>query len=319
MNFNDLDSGALVSRLCHYYLSDGDSIDQALQKIRSGLGGEYAAAIDTFESSLSANPKSSQVGINTTDSIISSLFEDVRLLGGDNSQLLGIANDVLNKVSPGFKACARFFSALFLYPSILFIISLIIYAVYKVFVFPNMVTGIFDQSVPRLTQIFFSDTAGVLIFIATIILVPFFIWQMLHLAKSFSQIKPRKSLLGALTDVDQHHAYIVFLSYFKILLKCGGQPAASLERAENYANLSTIKTNYYRHNKNALQVLKGHKSELVLQEVEFQLTDTMRGLDNALISKQEKILLLSQLSVVLFIGYMVIAMYLPIFKLASLL
>jgi len=180
-----------------------------------------------------------------------------------------------------------------------------------------MIAGVLNENVPRLSQLFFSDTAGLLVLIGAIILIVFFVWQMIHLARSFSKIKPKKTLLGSLIGTDQHHAYLVFLAYFKILLKCGADPSESFGKAQAYANLDTISTDYYRHNKNALAVLKGDKSSMVLQEVDHQLEDVMRGLDHALTSKQEIILLLSQLTIIAFIGYMVIAMYLPIFKLAS--
>jgi len=318
MKSNNLDRNALISRLCHYYQSEGDSTEEALKKIRSELGSGYVSAIDSFESSLSLNREVASTKPNNGLSIISSLLDDINSQGGKNAQLFNITNEVLNRVNPSFKSCSRFFSALFLYPSIIFVISLIIYAMYKFFVFPTVVSNGFDDNVPRLTQFVFSDIASVVIIIVAIFLVSFFVWQMNHLAKSFSQIKPRKTLFGALFGTDQYHAYIVFLSYYKILLKCDVEPSSSFERAEKYSNLNVIKAPYYRSHRTALLLLKGRKAETALQEVEYQLEDVMQGLSHALATKQEHLLLSFQLLIMLFIGCMVIAMYLPIFKLASL-
>ena len=317
MNINKLDRSALVSRLCHYYLSEGDSVEQALQKLRSELGHEYANAINLFESSLTVNPKTESKKGDELDSMVNSLACDVKSLSGDNRQLVNVTHEVLNKVTPGFKSCAKFFSALFLYPSILFVISLVIYSLYKTFIFPSMVSHAFEGNVPPLTKVFFSDVAGVLIAIGAILIVVFVLYQINYLIKSFSQIKPKKSLIGTLTGTDQHYAYLVFLAYLKILLKCGAQPNVSFEKAESYANLDEIKTDYYRHNKIALSVLREHNRATVLQEVDYQLDDVMGGLAHALTLKQEKILLSFQFCITIFIGYMVVAMYLPIFKLAS--
>ena len=179
MKVNYLDSSALISRLCGYYQNEGDSLQQAIKKVRSEFGSEYYSAIDFFESSLSLNYFES---IDSGDlavkdrkgyAIVASLSSDVSSLNGDNGRLLNIFSVVLNQVTPGLKSCARFFSALFLYPSVLFLISLLIYSMYKLFVFPSLSTNFFNDVMPSTTKVFFSNSVAIVIAIFSILLIFF--------------------------------------------------------------------------------------------------------------------------------------------------
>lgn len=306
----------LVNRLFGYYLRKGMSPDSALQQVESKLGAPYASAVETVKHTV-VDERMVQTN-NATSSLMASLSKDVREFGGNSQEVALNTSQNLHKAAVGFKSCSRFFSSLYRYPMVILFVSICIYLVYKVFVFPQMVTalGEFDR-LPTLTKAVFSPMSGILIFVAVVILIAVSIFQIWQLRRAFATYQPVSSGLGRLTSTDQHQRYLLFLVYLISLLKSGLKPVVSIERAKKYAKIEGVNTQHYEAHQKAFSVMEHENLDLVEEEASFQFDDVLNGLDSVLAAKQEKILFMFQSFIFIFVGLLVIAMYLPIFQLGS--
>ncbi len=317
MKQKEFEAVALVNRMVAYYQRKGISTEQALQQARNRLGGSYLSAIETVQMVLLPDQQTLSGRPKSANAILSSLRKDTQQGGGDQNTLLSIAHQVLNKVSPGIKACARFFSSLYLYPCIIVVISLVVYFMYKLFVFPQMSGLNSMQALPEFTMTVFSDLTSSVVVVVSAVCALWLIWQVAYLRRCFANVQVMNSMLGKITGIDQHHTYLIFLAYLSILLKAGVAPSIAVEKAKAYTGLDEISGSHYQHHRAALSLLQTEQREIFEDEVEFQFNDVLQGIEQALISQQEKLLITFQMAIFVFVGAMIIAMYLPIFQLAS--
>lgn len=317
MNLNKIETQAFVQRMFSHYLQTGMSSQDAINTLSQKLGQPYQQAINTLDSAEVIGYESNSN--LATASFSNSLLNDANELGGSTEHLATNTHNALRKIAPGVKACARFFSAIFAYPLIIMVIALIVYAMYKTFVLPQMAIAYHAGAMPELTRLVFSDLAAVIILIVAVSIVVFTSLQILELLKSFSKIKPTHSILGRLTGISEHHSYLVFLAYLKVILesKTSASGVNLVEKANSYSSMASFNSYYYRHHRAAITLLSEGSNEELLKEVEFQISDSMSCLEQAFISRQEKLLFIFQIFIFVFVGNMIIAMYLPLFKLAS--
>ena len=317
MKRDQFEAIALVNRLWGYYLQQGLNPQQAIESVESKLEGKYSDEVEIVKKAIFSNVDSVQ-SKDHHSSLFTSLSNDVRELGGDHQNLISNTAKSLHKASTGFKSCSRFFSTLYLYPAIILFVSTIIYFLYKLFVFPQMVEAIGElETFPELSRLVFSSTSGIIVLVTIVILVIIAIWQNRQLLRSFATYQPASSLLGHLTLTDQHQRYLLFLVYLITLLKSGLKPNDSIEKAKKYSKIDQINLKHYQTHQIALSAMQNDAADLIEEEVDFQFDDVLNGLDSVLTAKQEKVLFMFQAFIFVFVGLIIMAMYLPIFKLAN--
>ncbi len=306
----------LVNRLLGYYLRKGLSTAEALQQVEFQLGTSYAPAIQEVRQAI-MDVGSAQSN-NSKLSLMASLSKDVHELGGDPQEIALNMSQNLHKAAMGFKSCSRFFSSLYRYPMMILFVSVCIYLIYKVFVFPQMVTvlGEFDR-LPELTKTVFSSLSGAFIFIFVAVLMAAGVFQNRKLRRALATYQPVNSWLARLTTTDQHQRYLLFLVYLVTLLKSGVKAVDSIQRAKKYSQIEAMGAEYYEAHQKAFLVMEHESNDLVEEEAVFQFNDVLQGLDSVLAAKQEKILFMFQSFIFMFVGLLIIAMYLPIFQLGS--
>lgn len=308
---------SLVNRLWGYYLRQGLSPEQAMTNVESKLDGSYAAAVKTVKSMV-LRDEGAVLSDASQPAFFTSLLKDVRELGGNDQHVAADATQALHRAAAGFKSCSRFFSSLYIYPTMILFVSTIIYFCYRLFVFPQMVSAIGDLEIfPALSRAVFSSVGGVVVFILLAILIIIAIWQNRKLLRAFASYQPANSFFGRLISTDQHQRYLLFLVYLTTLLKSGLKPSDSIHKAKTYTRLDENNAPYYKTHQAALSVVQIDEGDLVEEEIDFQLNDVLNGLDSVLSVKQEKILFMFQAFIFVFVGLMVVAMYLPIFQLAN--
>jgi len=317
MNLNQIETQALVQRMFNHYLQAGLSSNEAISTLHQKLDTKYHQEIMSLANSQSSNGQNSVT--STANLFTDSLRKDIAELKGSTTNTDINSYDALRKIAPGVKFCARFFSATFVYPLIIVVMALMVYTFYKTFVLPQMETVFMGSGIPKFTSLLFSDVMALIILITAILITIFLILQITSLLTSFSNIKPKHSILGRLSGTSQHHCYLIFLSYLTVLIK--SEPDASnadlVERASLYSSLEGLGLEYYKHHRVALKLVAEGSHQDLLNEVEFQLLDSMSSLEQAFINKQENLLLIFQVFIFIAVGSMITAMYLPIFKLAS--
>lgn len=307
---------ALVNRLLGYYLQTGQTPESALQQVESKLGSSYASAVETVKRTVVG--KSDTQADGSKPSLMTSLTKDVRELGGEHHGVALNTSQNLHKAAVGFKSCSRFFSSLYRYPMFILLVSILIYIIYRIFVFPQMVLAIGElDMMPALTLMVFSSISGIVISVVMLLLIVVAITQNRKLLRAFASYQPSDSWLGRLTATDQHQRYLLFLVYLITLLKSGANSSDSIQRAKEFSKIKNINTKHYDVHQTALSVLQHAEINLVEEEAIFQFNDVLNNLDSVLASKQEKVLFMFQSFIFSFVGLFIIAMYLPIFQLGS--
>jgi len=317
MNFDQIETQAFVQRMFSHYLETGMSSQAAFDTLSDKLGPQFQTAIKTLEiSALVSNTASNTIKKTL---FTESLHGDIRALGGNTEYTAENTHKVLREIAPGVKTCARFFSALFVYPLIILSLALCVYVVYKIFVLPQIVAISGVDNLPQLTLILFSDVSAMVVLVVIAVIAIFLILQIAGLLRAFAKIKPTRSVLGRLTGLSQYHSYLIFLAYLKVLLKSKTQASSSelAEKASRYSAVDKMGSRHCMLHRTAIGLVSEEHQTALLNEVEFQIDDLMSSLEQIFVAKQEKILLFFQISIFFFVGGMITAMYLPIFKLAS--
>lgn len=314
MKKNPLSELNFINRMFVYLRREGTTNQQALQLLEDRLPDRYRNTLDEMSEFINPGEESGKPLSKYSNFMLHDLREHIK---GDDERVVLSAFEALARVSPGLAMCSRFFSALYLYPLAITGIAMMVYAIYKMFVYPQFLQIYEVQYLPELTRWVFSDIVGVLIACFIVVIGVFGALNIGTLVTSFRTFKPDTSIFGKVLGVSEHHAYLIFLAYIKAMLMCDSAPKESHERAFQYARLNKINTPSYKDNQLGLDMLKERDEHLFEEEVDYQTLEVVGQLEGALVARQEVVLFGFQVAIFVFIGVLITAMYLPLFKMAS--
>lgn len=306
-----------VMRLFTVYTEQGARKTDAMSKTESKLGSKYSQEFGLIRDIFSESNESAVTINRSGNSFFQSLKLDTESSGGDSSNVLLEVSKLMRITSGGFKACSRFYQSIYTYPIIIMVVAMLIYTQYKLFVFDSM-KSVFNSELPKLTESVFSDASAVTMLLVVALIVVFFAASIITLKRDFVLFRPNNSWFSRTLFCADDHSYLLFLLYFKTLLNCNSNALQAFEKSKLYAGISSSSgASGYTNRSDVLNAICSENQDIISVEVDFQLRSVVNEMPEKLISKQEKALAFFQTLIFVFVGTMIIAMYLPIFKLAA--
>jgi len=318
LNFEKINT---ITRLFSYHSNGSNSAHEVMSKVESKLNVSYAPEIEVTKNvfGLSSKTTNKSIGLNPEKSLFFSLKSDVSAAEGDSEKVLSLASYQISRTSKGFLACSRFYNSIYVYPVIIIFIAMIVYTMYQQFFLPTMQNVFTDLAeMPDLTRLIFSDVIAIALWMFFLIVVIFFIRNTVVLQQKISLYQPVKGWFSKTFFSGDNQRYLLFLMYLKVMLDCGSNAQKSLYKAQEYVDIKSDQYfNTYRSYQDALKATVDEGEFIFGLEVDHQIENVTDGMQEKLIIKQESLLFIFQGVVFCLVGLLVLSMYLPIFKIAS--
>ncbi|MDJ0749462.1 MAG: hypothetical protein QNJ11_08250 [Woeseiaceae bacterium] len=319
---------AFVSRQLANLLKEA-SIDDALDKLSSSSPDEYASDVAYIKSLLDGSGESRpELGPNPYDAI-------ARLLPSAKSARDTLFKEFVTYVQQSKIVFETYWAGvvgLIWYLAGVSVVALIVGYIYSTAVVPSFSSmfGSFGETLPDYTQAVF-DFGGVgiptfaVVLALTVGLVVFFVSLFHRRIQQMAPLPRWPKWAPILGRIAETYNLGLFLNYANILRKCGvdarvavADAAAASNQAEDLA-LDTLANDVAAHRQsNALTEL-GIAARLgnLDSELSHQCEQHVGNLTLALVEARDRFSLVLKIALYLFAAALIIAMYLPIFKLGS--
>lgn len=321
-NESAMDRLSLVSRMLAYQQAQGDSLASAITKTRLNLPRQYADSIDAIENIVSGDKKVVFTGYGTGPfEIYTALAKTIREERGDVSQLFIGAKDCIREAVVQAREYWSGFSALIVYLIVVLVLAMMVVGIFTIKVLPGFaeVFSGFGAELPALTKfVLQNDSIFTLITVVLMLGVFLCVACSYHVRKQVAQLRPLTYSFRWFPggrSLDHIYSYFLFIHFVNVLTIAGVKQTASFQHAKDLARLTDKNTATLPLWWEAIQAAK--EMGVLDQEIQYQIAQINVLFSRQMILLREAITLLAQISLGLLIGLLVIAMYLPIFMLGS--
>ena len=315
LNFEKLNA---VMRMFSLYTEQGKQPAETILKLHAQLGASYAKEVSLMERSFSNEGNGFNKVNLPEDMFFRSLKEHISETGGDSDKVLLAMSTNMANTSNGFRACSRFYNSIYVYPSIVMVVAMLVYFIYKVFVFESMAAAFGGiEIMPELSRLVFSDLAALILGVSLVLSFIFIAIATVNLQRNISLFRPSNSWFARELSCGNEQNYLLFLMYYKTMLNCGSNPQQALAKSRQYAGIGKTALYGYKVSHDMLSLVSTEGEAVVNKEVTYQLQNTNDQMENKLVAKQEKMLSVFQILIFSVVALLVLAMYMPIFKLGS--
>lgn len=318
-NESAMDELALVNRLISYQQDQGDSISSAVDKVKLALPGHYKGTVEVVEKILDTESEVALVGydlgsLNTFVGLASFVREE----GGDVRKLFFGAKEGVREALFQAREYWSGFNSLIFYFVVALILVSIVTGIFMVKVLPSFESAFssFGVELPSFTQFVLSNVSLVIVFLCIAVTMSAFCAQ--HVRKRVSQFKPLSSIfekIPVMNKLKAVYSYFLFLHFTNSLILSGLDEDISFNHAKYLAVPLSRSGSGFQVWFEAMESAK--KMGVLEQEVEFQISQISSLFSRQMIVARESLALIVQLFLGFLIGTLVIAMYLPIFKLGT--
>ena len=323
VNESAMDKLALVSRMLAYQQDQGVSVDAALKTLRATLSEQYMRSIDALEKMISGEQDVVLTGYGDGPyAVFTRLANIIRSEGGQVSDLFVSSQELVNEAVIQAREYWSGYNALIAYMGFVSLFAVICIGIYSIFVLPefSVLFDSFGAELPLLTKwvveqgYFFTV---ILILMVLIVLVGLF--SSYHIKKRVMQFLPLYQwtlYVPGFGRLSRTYCYYLFIQYVYILQKSGLNYEKSLAHAKNISLMNSNRAAViFADWLEAIDVAA--KMGALDQEVEFQIQQTNSLFSRQMIIARERMSLMMQITLGVVVGLLVIAMYLPIFQLGS--
>lgn len=321
-NESAMDKISVVNRMLAYQREQGESLDSAIAKLKSSLPANFAGSIEAVEKMIKGDEDVAFTGYGAGPfKLFTVLAGAIRKEGGDVSYLFSGANDCFKEAVVQAREFWSGFNSLISYLVIVFFLASSVIGIFTIKVFPQFAETFdsFGADLPAFT-LFILQNDSMFILITGILALGTLLCVVAsyHIRKQIAKLSPLSSffrVVPRLRTLDDVYSYFLFIHFAKVLTSAGVKDEAVFSHAKGMAKLTDKKveklTLWWDALKSA-QVLGGME-----KEVQYQASQINALFTRQMILMRESLTLVTQLSLGLLIGLLVIAMYLPIFVLGS--
>ena len=319
---------AFVSRQLAGMSSD-QSIETALDRLREASPEEYASDVEYLRQLLAGeDPGRAGVGPNPYKAIAGFL----PAVGDQKNKLFRAFVDFVRQSKVIFETYWVGILGLMSYLSAVSAVAIIVAFIFWKYVIPSF-SGMFVEFgsiLPEFTKVVFAyGGAGIpVVAIALLVLVALIVFFVLQFHRRIQMLSPLPRwpawapLLGRITDV---YNLGLFLNYARMLRECGVDPERAIAEAAAASNqpdsmsLAELQRDPSSHTNLPVLTELGIAAKLGNLDAELvhQCDQHTASLSLALVEVRDRFSLLLKTALFVFVGALVVAMYLPIFKLGS--
>lgn len=317
-----LDQIALVSRILAYKQSHGQELPSALAELRSTLSGEYSNSIDALENILAGDDSVALVGYEAGPlRMFNTLASIIRQEKGDASRLFIGTRDGLRDAMAVAREYWHEFNAIFIYVITVLAVTIIVMGTFSIKVLPTISTvfsGV-NQQLPAFTKFLISNYLILPALMAILMLfVIGFVACSYHIRKKVAQFFPLHSVLRripGLRGLNAVYSYYLFIQYVRALTSAGVKPDAAVRHAEELSKIDQVMNDDIAAWRQA--IVASASMGVLEDEIGYQCQRYGSLFNRKMIETRDFMTVAIQFFIGIFIGALLIAMYLPIFMLGS--
>jgi len=311
----------MVSRMLTYHLENGGTIHTAFDTLRRDLPDNYENSISALEKMVIGDESVQMVGYGY--SFLGLLNEFVSLIKqekGDIGQLFQSSQEVLRDAVTKARDYWSGFNALITYFAIILMIAIGVSAVFTIFVLPQF-QGMFESfgaPLPMFTAMVLNNNLLFTLIIPVLtLLVVICALCSYHIRVRVSQFRPLSNIcrwVPGLNKMSDAYRYYLFVQYANILRKSDISDESAIKHAEL---MSGGNTNEQKFSIWRTAIETAGQMNMLIPELEYQSVQVGALFGRHMIVVRERLTLWVQVILGLLVGTLIIAMYLPIFKMGE--
>ncbi|MDH5354290.1 MAG: hypothetical protein OEY09_07595 [Gammaproteobacteria bacterium] len=331
-----LDLISLLGRQLSHLIKDGRSLDEAFGKLREVTDESISSHIENLEQLMNAE-KPRPINTLYRDSPIPAIFELSRKAeeyGGNPLAILsGLAN-TLDSLTGGYRSYWLGIGSFLYYAVALLVVALVALSIFSIFVFPqfNEMFISFGAKLPPLTEFWVNALdflhgpillagAGMIIWLAVLTL------EIRNSMRRLSAVNGMAKKMPGLRRICRTYNESLTVNFACLLLDAGVVAEVALTQAEKLTKTSLrIETDREAGSDLARRIgqksirgclLLADRCGVLAEELRHLSTETEVLHAEVLIRVRGEFILFAQVSTAILIGLLVMGMYLPIFKMGS--
>ncbi len=319
-NGNTIERMSTVSRLLSYQRKNNVETADAISKIKNALPVDYSEDIDAVLMLVSGN----RVTHGQESRLSGAMSKLAACVEKENASLEKLFLETQNQIKEAIITAKEFwsgFNSILTYVSSICIIAAIVLPIF-IFKVAPVFSGFFSEmnsDLPEFTRFVFGNKeifVGVIVLLLIVVIVSFI--SSLHIKRCisrFAALHPVCFYIPGVKTFSEIYAYHLFVHYVKALVNSGVKEEVSFQAA---ADLSGLKERRLSRFNTWYQAAKAATLiNCLAEEVEFQSKNSIALVNTEVVRLRENMTIGIQVATGLLIGTVIIAMYLPIFSIGS--
>ncbi|MEM7281881.1 MAG: hypothetical protein AAF438_09670 [Pseudomonadota bacterium] len=300
-----------VSRQLSFLVESGHQTDSALRELRSKLDSTYSSDIDQLEALIRGSDAPTSRWRN--NDLLEKLTQVARSSAGSVPKLIVLFEAYFRGLTPLLRSYWSGLQGMVFYGLVVMLVATMVVSIYKVFVLPGFddFYSTLGGELPEFTRVVlgFSDIGVLILGVVVLVSILFFVFCMLVMRRRLSQFRPLPTWLfqfPILGHLARTYNQGMQLNVARILIGSGVDNNVALESSAKMTGVTVPR-----------EVFASDSLGNIHSELEHQCELQLGVQTNAMIRARDRlsVLMKSLLSTVL--GALIIAMYLPIFKMGS--
>lgn len=317
-----MDRISVVSRMLAYQQAQGKSVESALISAKSSLPTHYEDSIEAIKNIITGDKNVVFTGYGAGPfKIFTTLARLIRKENGDITQLFMGTKECIREAVVQAREYWSGFNSLIAYLVVVYALAIMVIAIFTIKVLPEFeeIFSEFGTELPALTR-FILVNDSIFILIAGILTLGLLLCVIssYHVRKQVAQLQPLSAIyrwIPGMRSLDAIYSYFLFVHFANVLTNARVEEGASFNHAKDLSMLTDKKAAKFLIWWEAVK--SAQNIGVMRQEIDYQVSQINILFSRQMIILRESMILITQISLGLLIGLLVIAMYLPIFMLGS--
>ena len=331
-----LDILTILGRQLSHLVAKGNTLDEALDLLRKASDESLTGDIDRLQQLLSGKNEEMTLGPFSQSPIVAigHLIGLAEKLGGHPVKLLAELETTLSSLTEGYRAYWVGIGGFLLYATILFVVTIFALLIFTIFVLPQFseVYSNLGTDLPVLTQVVMNTLQVIqwpLLFAGTGIIVALSI--VTHkLRDNMKRLSPLRGAIvkfPGLRRLCRSYNESLTLNFARLLHSTGVSADTALSEAARITDTDITKSKSGKDSDSLVTTLErgdlaaalsfAKKLNVLEQELDYLTAETEARHTERLIEVREEFTLIAQIFIAVVITILLLSMYLPIFKLGS--
>lgn len=309
-----------VSRLLSYQRNSNIETNDAISNIKNALPPDYSEEIDSVLTLVSG----SRVVASQDSRLSGIMLELATCVEKENASLEKLFLGTQRQISEAIITAKEFwsgFNSILSYVSSICVIAAVVIPIFMSKILP-MFAGIFsdmDAELPEFTRFIFGHKEVIFLIIGVLLLVVLVAFlSSFHIKRCierFKALNPICFYIPGIKTFSEIYSYHLFVHYVKALLASGVSEDLSFNTATELSGLNQKRIHRFKIWYQAAKAAT--KVHCLVEEIDFQAKNSLTLVNAEVVLLREKMTIGIQVATGILIGSMVIAMYLPIFSIGS--
>lgn len=317
-----MDRLSVVSRMLAYQQNQGESITSALAKAKSSLPAHYNDSVEVISKIVAGDEEVVFTGYGAESfEIFTVLAGLIRKENGDVNQLFTETKECIREAVSQAREYWSGFNSLIAYLVVVSVLAIMVISIFMIKVLPGFeeLFTTFGAELPTLTRfILVNDSIFMLVTGVLMLWVLLCVVSSYHIRKQIAQLRPLSVIfrwIPGIRSLDNIYSYFLFVHFANALTNARVEEGASFNHAKDLSTLTDKKAAKFVIWWEAVK--SARKMGVMEQEIGYQVSQINTLFSRQMILLRESMTLITQISLGLLIGLFVIAMYLPIFMIGS--